>query len=139
MLFDLSVVLTIAQKLQCFASNTNGPQNSDLKAQDGDQQKIQDIFKTSKENRQNQDLLKVSKMVFWIQDFYIANLVKHYLSQFIIIIWFLRTMIYQRTFPKTLKGIGPLGRELCNIFRGQVRRKIIKTLKERLRGILWLV
>ena len=29
-----------------------------------------------------------------------------------------------------MKGIGPLGRELCKIFRGQVRRKIIKTLKE---------
>ena len=29
-----------------------------------------------------------------------------------------------------MKGIGPLGRELCKIFRGQVHRKIIKTLKE---------
>ena len=29
-----------------------------------------------------------------------------------------------------MKGIGPLGRELCKIFRRQVRRKIIKTLKE---------
>ena len=29
-----------------------------------------------------------------------------------------------------MKVIAPLGRELCKIFRGQVRRKIIKTLKE---------
>ena len=29
-----------------------------------------------------------------------------------------------------MKGIGPLGRELCNTFRGQMRRKTIKTLKE---------
>ena len=29
-----------------------------------------------------------------------------------------------------MKGIGPLGRELCKIFRGQLRRNIIKTLKE---------
>ena len=39
-------------------------------------------------------------------------------------------MIYQRTFAENLKGIGPLGRELCKIFQGQVRCKIIKTLKE---------
>ena len=38
--------------------------------------------------------------------------------------------MYQRTFSENLKGIGPLGRELCKIFQGQVRHKIIKTLKE---------
>ena len=29
-----------------------------------------------------------------------------------------------------MKGIGPLGRELCKIFQGQVHRKIIKTIME---------
>ena len=57
-------------------------------------------------------------------------MVKNHFLEFIIIILFIRKTIYQRTFAENLEGIGPLGRELCNIFRGQVRRKIIKTLKE---------
>ena len=57
-------------------------------------------------------------------------LVKNHFLEFIIIILFIRKKIYQRTFAENLKGIGPLGRELCKLFRGQVRRKIIKTLKE---------
>ena len=57
-------------------------------------------------------------------------LVKNHFLEFIIIIWFIRKKIYQRTFAENLKGLEPLGRELCELSRGQVRRKIIKTLKE---------